>query len=77
MNATTAAALSAIIRGALEIWATHANKPEGWKPTQQEWDDMLALNEKTPEDFYKEAAGRLGVPWPPVETPPPTPPLGD
>lgn len=51
--------------------------PLGWKPTAQELADILSLNDKTPEDFYREAAGRLGVPWPPVEAQPPTPPLGE
>lgn len=70
MDATTAAAISAVIRGAIEIWATHANKPKGWKPTQQDIDDLLSLNDKAPEDFYKEAAARLGVEWPATPTQP-------
>lgn len=64
MTPIEAAALSAILRGLIELWATHSGKPEGWIPTQQDINDLLALNDKTPEDFYKEAAERLGIPWP-------------
>lgn len=66
MDAAVAAGIGAVIRGIFDVWATHAGKPEGWKPTQQDIDDVLALNEKTPDEFYAEAAKRLGVPWPPA-----------
>lgn len=62
-----AAALSAILRGLIELWATHSGKPEGWIPTEADINDLLALNDKTPEDFYREAALRLGVVWPAPE----------
>lgn len=77
MTPEQAAIIAAIIRGAIELWGNHSGKPPGWKPTAQELADILSLNDKTPEDFYREAAGRLGVPWPPVEAQPPAPPLGE
>lgn len=70
MSQIEAAALSAILRGLIELWANHSGKPEGWVPTEQDINDLLALNDKSPEDFYKEAALRLGVEWPPKETEP-------
>lgn len=65
MDPTQAAIIAGVIRGGLELWANHSGKPSGWQPTAEELSDILSLNEKTPEQFYKEAAERLGVVWPP------------
>lgn len=65
MDATTASLIAAAIRATIELWANHSGKPSGWQPTAEELSDILSLNEKTPADFYKEAAERLGVEWPP------------
>lgn len=65
MDPATLALIATVIRTGIELWATHAGKEPGWTPTQQELDDILILNDKTPEEFYKEAAARLGVVWPP------------
>jgi len=66
MTPEQAAIIAAIIRGGIELWANHSGKPKGWQPTAEELSDILSLNEKTPEQFYKEAALRLGLPWPPT-----------
>lgn len=68
MNAAQAALIAGIIRGGFELWANHSDKPPGWQPTAEELSDILSLDEKTPEQFYQEAAERLGVERPP--TPP-------
>ncbi len=64
MDANTAAIIASIIRGGFELWANHSGRPPGWQPTAEELSDILSLNEKTPDQFYKEAAERLGVQWP-------------
>lgn len=66
MTPEQAAIIAAIIRGGIELWANHSGRPVGWQPTEAELSDILSLNEKTPEQFYKEAAERLGVAWPPA-----------
>ena len=49
-----------------QIWANHVNKPEGWKPTQQDIDDLLAqVDAATPESEKAAARLRLGLPQPP------------
>lgn len=65
MNPLIIAAIAQGIGGLIEIWRLHANKPEGWTPTAQDWDDMLLLNDKTAEDYKAEARARLGI-LPPV-----------
>lgn len=66
MNPVQAALIAGIIRGGFELWANHAGKPSGWQPTAEELSDILSLNEKTPEQFYREAETRLGVERPPT-----------
>lgn len=61
------AVILAIAQGAgalIEIWRQHAGHPSDWTPSQQDWADLLTLNEKTAEDYKREAAERLGIPWP-------------
>ena len=69
MDPALASLIATIIRGGIELWANHAGRPKGWQPTAEELSDILSLNEKTPEQFYKEAAERLGVQWPPPPPP--------
>ena len=57
----------------VNLYATHTNKPEGWKPTEADWAEIDAWANKTPDDIKREAAERLGVPWPPVEETPQAP----
>lgn len=64
MNPTTALAIAQGINALIAIWREHANKPADWTPTPEDWAAMLALNEKTAEDYKREAAARLGVAWP-------------
>jgi hypothetical protein len=63
MNPVLAAALAATINGAFELWRIHANKPEGWKPTH---DDYLALiaevDAATKEARLEAARQRLNLP---------------
>jgi len=62
MNPAAIYAVSQIIASAIEIWRQNANKPDGWMPTQADWDALLALNQKTAEDYVKEAQAALGTP---------------
>lgn len=66
MNPTTAAIIAQIAAALIELWRQTANKPEGWVPSAEEWDAVLALNEKTAEQYKQEAAELLGLPWPPT-----------
>ena len=65
MNPIIAAGIAQGISALIQIWREHASKPPAWVPTDQDWLDMLALNAKSSEDYKKEAADRLGIPWPP------------
>lgn len=65
MNPITASAIAQALLGLIEIWRQNANKPPEWVPSQQDWDDMLTFNDKTAEDYKREAAERLGIQWPP------------
>ena len=50
MNAATAIAIKLGIDALLSIWATHANKPPGWKPTAKDWAELDAeVDAATPE----------------------------
>lgn len=52
-----------LINGAFALLANHLNKPEGWKPTPQEWDDLNAeVDAATPEAVRAAARARLGLP---------------
>ena len=52
-----------IINGGFALLANHLNKPEGWKPTAQDWDDLeQSVNEATPEAAKAAARVRLGLP---------------
>lgn len=65
MDPITAAAIAQGISALIQIWRQIANKPPEWTPTPEEWDALLALNNKTADDYKKEAAAVLGLPWPP------------
>lgn len=68
MSPLESAALINVINAAFELWRVHAGKPEGWKPTTQDYDDLIAeVDAATPEAEKKAAAARLGVPWPPAQ----------
>ncbi len=52
-----------LIDGGFKLLANHLGKEEGWKPTQQEYDDLAALvNAASPEAVKAEARVRLGLP---------------
>ena len=63
----TAALAAQAIVAALEIYRVHSGKPVGWTPSAAEWDELEAFGRRTPEDIKREAAERLGVPWPPAK----------
>lgn len=63
MDPIAAAALAQGLAALIELWRIQANKPAEWVPTQQDWTDLLALSDKMPEDYKREAAARLGLPW--------------
>ncbi len=50
-------AIPALVSAALEIWRIHANKPPGWTPSAEDWNEMRRLNGKTAEDYEREALG--------------------
>lgn len=55
-------ALVATISGAFELWRIHANKPEGWRPTSRDVDNLMRLvDEATPEAEKEAARKRLGI----------------
>ena len=54
--------IAAIISGGFELLRTHLNKPEGWKPTQQDIDDLFnSVDAATPEHEKELARKRLGL----------------
>lgn len=59
-----------IINGGFKLLANHLGKPEGWKPSAEEWDKLQAeVAAATPEAVKAEARARLiasGVDVPPV-----------
>jgi hypothetical protein len=56
-------AIAAAIAAIFQIWANHAGKPEGWKPTPADIDDLLGLvAAATPEAEKAAARVRLGLP---------------
>lgn len=56
MNPLLAQAISTGIISLIEIWRINANKPAGWIPSREDWDSLKILNEKTAEDYKREAA---------------------
>ncbi len=67
MDPLTAALAAQGILALLEIYRMHANKPPGWVPTAEDWNELETWAHTTPEDIKRAAAQRAGVPWPPVE----------
>lgn len=63
MDPTTATAIAQGVSALIAIWRQHSSKPADWQPTEADWSDLLALNEKTATDYKREAAARLGVAW--------------
>lgn len=59
-----------LINGGFSLLANHLGKPEGWKPTAQEWDDLQSeVNAATPEAVRAAARARLvaaGIDVPPA-----------
>jgi len=54
MNAATAIAIKLGIDALIQIWATHANKPPGWKPTSDDWLELdRDVEAATPEARFK------------------------
>jgi len=61
-NAAISAAVTALINATFEIIRTHLNKPEGWKPTIEEWEALTTLVDlATPENEKAAARVRLGL----------------
>ena len=42
MTPAISAIIVAILNSAFELWRIHANKPEGWKPSQSDLDGLMA-----------------------------------
>ena len=59
MNPATAIAIAQGIAALIEIWRQHSNKPPEWIPTQADWEHLLALNEKTAQQYKDEAKAAL------------------
>ena len=45
-----------IIDGGFKLLANHLGKPEGWKPSPEEWDALAASVEAATPEAEKEAA---------------------
>jgi hypothetical protein len=60
MNPAIAAAIAQGVSALIEIWRNHSNKPKDWVPTAEDWDALLALNDKTAQDYKDEAKSQLG-----------------
>ena len=44
-----------------EAYRIHTGKPEGWKPSAEDWLDIESWAAKTPEQGKREARERLGI----------------
>ncbi len=50
MNPTQFALLKLGLDALISIWANHANKPPGWKPSPEDWQKLAdEVNAATPE----------------------------
>ena len=65
MSASTTALVTASIAQGIvalvEAFRVHTGKPEGWKPSLNDYLELEAWAAKTPEDIKREARERLGV----------------
>lgn len=62
MNPAIAAAIAATINGAFELWRIYANKPEGWKPTHEDYVALLEeVDNATTEARLEAARKRLNL----------------
>lgn len=62
MNPLTPFLVEQGINLAFQLLATYLNKPEGWKPTPQDFQDFLDTQDAaTPENVKVEAMRRLGL----------------
>ncbi len=66
MNPIIAASIAQGLAALLEIWRANAGHPVGWEPSDEDWDAMLKLNEKTAADYKREAGVTPDVPNAPV-----------
>lgn len=63
MTPALTAALIATINGAFELWRIYANKPEGWKPTPEDYDALIAeVHAATTENRMEAARKSLNLP---------------
>lgn len=49
----TSTAIAIGITALLKVWAEHKNKPEGWKPGPEDFDEMIAEATLKTAAFYK------------------------
>ena len=65
MDAATATIItSSIAQGIVslvEAFRLHTGKPEGWKPSPEDWLELELWAAKTPEDIKREARERLSL----------------
>jgi hypothetical protein len=65
MDAATATVItSSIAQGIVslvEAFRLHTGKPEGWKPSHEDWLELELWAAKTPEDIKREARERLNL----------------
>ena len=60
MNPATLALIAMGLDALLKLWAQHTNKPADWKPTPQDWLDLMAqIDAATPEAEKAAASARL------------------
>lgn len=59
MNAATALAIGSGLEFLINLWARMENKPEGWKPSREDWEKLDAeVVAATPEARYLLAVAR-------------------
>lgn len=62
MDSQTKSIVAGVVSFALDLWATHAGKPKDWKPSTNDYLELLdEIESATPEHEEEEARKRLGL----------------
>lgn len=62
MDAQTKSIIAGLVGFAIETWATHAGKPKGWKPSTNDYLELLDdIEAATPEAELEAAKKRVGL----------------
>ena len=55
MNPLIAATILEVLKLGTDLWRRHAGKPEGWEPSDADWDELQGMAGKTAEQYKAEA----------------------